>query len=244
MDEYRRFKAFRKLSKARPYLDIFEGVTCVKAAETPEVAAEEPGVDAEDPEVPARPVVSNEPKVKKTRHGGPRHGITLVPLGPGHGFTTEYASSWDDDSDDSDADNSSDSDSSRDTNQVLESLHPPPRRRDHIDGRLARWRAGAEETVLHGEARRCRHEPPMFGEGGHERWMRAEYGYDTDDVNNVGHRSSLSAGDTGSDNEYRLPAEPGFERLRFKYTGSNPEFSESEEEEEESPAPEDADEEG
>ncbi|KAK8115705.1 hypothetical protein PG984_012207 [Apiospora sp. TS-2023a] len=213
------------------------------AAEIPEVVAEEEsGVQVEDLGAAAEPVVSNEPKVKKTRHV-PRHGITMVPLGPGHGFTTEYASSWDDDSDDSDADNSSDIDSSRDTNQVLESLHPPPRRRDHIDGRLARWRAGAEETVLHGEARRCRHEPPMFGEGEHERWMRAEYGYDTDDVNNVGHRSSMSAGDTGSDNEYMLPAEPGFERLRFKYTSSNPEFSESEEEEE-SPAPDDVDKQG
>lgn len=132
-DEYRRFKAFRKLSKARSYLDILKWVTGKKAAETP-------GVAAEQPEVAAEPAITKEPKLSKLRHG-----VFLIPKGPAHlsredwGVRVEHASSRDDDS--SDTDDSSDGESSRDTNQVFESF-PSPRRRDHLDVRLASWRAG------------------------------------------------------------------------------------------------------
>ncbi|KAK8023396.1 hypothetical protein PG991_006635 [Apiospora marii] len=90
-EEYRRLKAFRKLSKARPHLDVVEGVMPKVPAETPEVAAEskaaieQPEVASKQPEVAAEPEETSEHVITKGPKISKRHGITLVPVGPPDG---------------------------------------------------------------------------------------------------------------------------------------------------------------
>lgn len=57
---------------------------------------------------------------------------------------------------------------------------------------------GAEETILRGEARGCRHFPGWLPCGEDEQSIRDKLGWDADDAKNLGHQSSQSVDDTSS----------------------------------------------